>query len=132
MYEKIDHIGIAVSNLKEAIKIYSEKFGLPCSGIEELAERKVKIALFPVGESKIELLQSTSPDGTIAKFIEKRGEGIQHIAFRVDDLEAVLTRLTEKGIQPIDEKPRSGVGGTKIAFIQPKSMCGVLIELVQK
>jgi len=132
MIQKIDHIGIAVKSIDEALKIYTEMLGLKVTGIETVEEQKVKTAFIPVGESEIELLESTSPDGPIAKFIEKRGEGIQHIALRVDNLEAKLKELKEKGVRLIDEHPRPGAGGAKIAFIHPKDTKGVLIELCER
>lgn len=132
MIQKIDHIGVAVKSIDESMKVYTEILGLKVTGIETVEEQKVKTAFIPVGESKIELLESTSPDGPIAKFIEKRGEGIQHIALRVDNLEAKLKELREKGVRLIDENPRLGAGGAKIAFIHPKDTKGVLIELCER
>jgi lactoylglutathione lyase/methylmalonyl-CoA/ethylmalonyl-CoA epimerase len=132
MIQKIDHIGIAVKSIDEALKFYTETLGLKCSGVEEVAEQRVKTAFIPSGDSEIELLESTSEDGPIAKFIEKRGEGIQHIALRVDDIEKALEELKAKGVVMIDEKPRYGAGGAKIAFIHPKSTKGVLLELCQR
>lgn len=132
MIQKIDHLGIAVKSIDAAMKVYTDILGLKVTGIETVEEQKVKTAFIPVGESTIELLESTSPDGPIAKFIEKRGEGIQHIALRVDNLEAKLKELKEKGVRFIDEKPRIGAGGAKIAFIHPKDTKGVLIELCER
>lgn len=132
MIQKIDHLGIAVKSIDAAMKVYTDILGLKVTGIETVEEQKVKTAFIPVGESKIELLESTSPDGPIAKFIEKRREGIQHIALRVDNLEAKLKELKEKGVRLIDEKPRIGAGGAKIAFIHPKDTKGVLIELCER
>lgn len=132
MIQKIDHLGIAVKSIDAAMKVYTDILGLKVTGIETVEEQKVKTAFIPVGESKIELLESISPDGPIAKFIEKRGEGIQHIALRVDNLEAKLKELKEKGVRLIDEKPRIGAGGAKIAFIHPKDTKGVLIELCER
>ncbi|NLL61599.1 MAG: methylmalonyl-CoA epimerase [Candidatus Atribacteria bacterium] len=131
MFKKIEHIGVAVKNIKDSLHIFQDIMGMECSGIEEVEEQKVKTACLPIGESKIELLESTSPEGTIAKYIEKRGEGIHHIALEVDDLNAVLTDLKKKGVELIDREPRYGVGGTKIAFLHPKSTNGVLIELCE-
>jgi len=128
---KIDHIGIAVKNLEEGSKIY-EILGIVSAGTEEVAEQKVRVSFFPVGDSEIELLESTAPDGPIAKYIEKNGEGIQHIALRVENLEEALAELKAKGIRLIDEKPRYGAGGAKIAFIHPKATGGVLLELSQR
>ncbi len=128
---KIDHIGIAVKNLEEGSKIY-EILGIVSAGTEEVAEQKVRVSFFPVGDSEIELLESTAPDGPIAKYIEKNGEGIQHIALRVENIEEALAELKAKGVRLIDEKPRYGAGGAKIAFIHPKATGGVLLELSQR
>lgn len=128
---KIDHIGIAVKNLAESSKLY-ELLGIKSTGTEEVAEQKVKVAFFPVGDSEVELLESTVPDGPIARYIEKNGEGIQHIALRVDDLEAALAELKAKGVRLIDEKPRYGAGGARIAFVHPKSFGGILLELSER
>ena len=130
--QKIDHIGIAVSNLDEALKDYTEKLGLSCEHIEEVAEQKVRVGFLPVGESNLELVESTDPEGPIGRFIAKRGEGIHHIAVAVKDFEAMLVELKEKGIRLIDEKPRAGAHGAKVAFVHPKSTHGILLELVQK
>jgi methylmalonyl-CoA/ethylmalonyl-CoA epimerase len=127
----LDHIGIAVKSLAESSKLY-ELLGIKSTGTEEVAEQKVKVAFFPVGDSEVELLESTSPDGPIAKHIEKNGEGIQHIALRVDDIEAALAELKAKGVRLIDEKPRYGAGGARIAFVHPKSTGGVLLELSER
>lgn len=132
MIKKINHIGVAVKDLNEAIKFYEENLGLEIEGIEEVKEQKVKVAFIPVGESRIELLQSTDPDGPVAKFIGKRGEGIHHIALEVDHIEDFLQKLKEKGVQLIDEKPRVGAHGMKIAFLHPRSAKGVLLELCEK
>ena len=128
---KIDHIGIAVKNLEESARLY-EMLGIQSTGSEVVAEQKVKVSFFPVGDSEIELLESTSPDGPIARYIEKNGEGIQHLALRVDDIEAALEELKANGIRLIDEKPRYGAGGAKIAFVHPKSTGGILLELSQR
>lgn len=132
MIKKVDHIGLAVKSIEEARKFYEEVLGLKVTGIEEVEEQKVKTAFIPVGESEIELLESTSEDGPIAKFIEKRGEGIHHIALQVDDIEKALEELKKKGIQLIDEVSRYGAGGAKIAFVHPKSANGVLLELCER
>ncbi len=132
MIKKINHIGVAVKDLNEAIKFYEENLGLEIEGIEEVKEQKVKVAFIPVGESRIELLQSTDPDGPVAKFIGKRGEGIHHIALEVDHIEDFLQKLKEKWVQLIDEKPRVGAHGMKIAFLHPRSAKGVLLELCEK
>lgn len=128
----IEHIGIAVRNLEESIKFYEKTFGLKCYGIEEVKDQKVRTAFFKVGQTKIELLESTDPDGPIAKFIEKKGEGVHHIAFAVKNIEAALSESGGKGIQLIDKQPRKGAEGLDIAFLHPKSTYGVLIELCQK
>jgi methylmalonyl-CoA/ethylmalonyl-CoA epimerase len=129
---KVDHIGIAVKDLKEALKFYEEILGIKCVNTEVVEEQKVKVAFLPIGDTEVELLESTEEDGPIAKFIEKRGEGIQHIAYRVEDIEKTIKELKEKGIRMIDEKPRYGAGGAKIAFLHPKSTYGVLIELCER
>jgi methylmalonyl-CoA/ethylmalonyl-CoA epimerase len=131
MLKKVDHIGIAVKDLAEAMKFY-EAMGLKCTATETVEEQKVKVAFFPCGDSEVELLESTSPDGPIAKFIEKNGPGIQHLAFKVDNIEKALAELKEKGFRLIDEKPRYGAGGAKIAFIHPKTSFGVLVELSER
>lgn len=128
----IEHLGIAVKNLDESIKFYEDIFGLKCYAIEEVADQKVKTAFFQIGQTKIELLESTDPDGPIGKFIEKRGEGIHHIAFATKGLEESIIQLKAKGIKLIDEKPRKGAEGLSIAFIHPKSTFGVLTELCEK
>ena len=132
MVLKVDHIGIAVSNLEESLKLYTDVLGLKLHGTETVAEQKVKVAFLPLGDTEIELLESTEPDGPIAKFIEAKGQGIQHIALKVDDIEKALVDLKEKGMRLIDEKPRYGAGGAKIAFLHPKSTNGVLLELCQR
>lgn len=132
MVSKVDHIGIAVSNLDEAIKLYKDVMELELHGTEVVEEQKVKVAFLPVGDTEIELLESTSKEGPIAKFIEAKGQGIQHIAFRVDDIEAALEEMKAKGMRLIDEKPRYGAGGARIAFLHPKSTNGVLIELCER
>jgi methylmalonyl-CoA/ethylmalonyl-CoA epimerase len=129
---KVDHIGVAVKSIDAAKQLYSGLFGLIHAGNETVAEQKVTTAFFPVGDTEVELLESTSPDGPIAKHLEKKGEGVQHIAFRVENIEEALAELKAKGVQLIDEKPRRGAGGAKIAFLHPKSTFGVLIELCEK
>ncbi|BDD09170.1 methylmalonyl-CoA epimerase [Fulvitalea axinellae] len=128
----IEHIGIAVKDLDAAIKHYEEVFGMKCYAVEEVAEQKVKTAFFQVGDAKIELLESTAEDGPIGKFIEKRGEGIHHLAFAVKDIEANLAEAEEKGTRLIDKTPRKGAEGLDIAFLHPKSTFGVLTELCEK
>ncbi|MFO7557456.1 MAG: methylmalonyl-CoA epimerase [Desulfobacterales bacterium] len=129
---KIDHLGIAVNKIEDGKKFWTDVLGLEFEGSETVAEQKVTTAFFPVGESEVELLESTAPDGPISKYIEKRGEGIQHIAFRVENIEAALEELKAKGIRLIDEKPRKGAGGAKIAFLHPKATNGVLVELCER
>ena len=132
MIKKIDHIGVAVKNLNEAMRLYSESLGLEIEETEEVKEQRVKVAFIPVGESRIELIESTDPNGPIAKFIERRGEGIHHIALEVDHIEDALQKLKERGVQLIDEKPRIGAHKMKIAFLHPRSAKGVLLELCEK
>lgn len=129
---KVDHIGIAVKSIDAALKFYSELLGLKLEGEETIAEQKVKTVFLPLGDIEIELLESTAPDGPIAKFIETRGEGIQHIAFAVDNIEEALQELEDKNFRLIDHKPRMGAGGKKIAFLHPKDSGGVLVELCEK
>ncbi len=131
MFRKIDHVGIAVKDLDEAIKVW-EGLGLKVEEIEEVPDQKVRTAIIHVGESRIELLEPTAEDSPIAKFIAKRGEGIHHIALGVDDIEGHLEKLRERGYRLIDEKPRVGAGGAKIAFVHPKAVTGVLLELCQR
>jgi methylmalonyl-CoA/ethylmalonyl-CoA epimerase len=129
---KVDHIGVAVKSIDDAKKLYHDLLGLPHAGSETVQEQKVTTAFFPVGDTEVELLESTAPDGPIAKYLEKRGEGVQHVAFRVDNIEEALAELKAKGVQLIDEKPRRGAGGAMIAFLHPKSTYGVLVELCQR
>lgn len=125
----IEHIGIAVKDLQSAMKFYEDVLGLECYAIEEVTEQKVKTAFFRIGETKIELLESTDPEGPLGKFIEKRGEGIHHIALAVEDVKAALNEMAEKGVQLIDKQPRKGAEGLSIGFLHPKSNFGVLTEL---
>ncbi len=128
----IEHIGIAVKSIEESKKYYEEVLGLKCYSIEEVADQKVKTAFFQVGDTKIELLESTSPDGPIGKFIEKKGEGMHHLAFAVDNASEALQDVGEKGLQLIDKVSRNGAEGLKIGFLHPKSTHGVLTELCSK
>ena len=128
----IEHIGIAVIDLDEAIKYYEEILGLECYAIEEVADQKVRTAFFMVGETKIELLQSTDPEGPVGKFIEKRGQGIHHIAFAMPDVSEALKNAGKKGIQLIDKTSRKGAEGLNIGFLHPKSTFGVLTEFCGK
>ena len=127
----IEHIGIAVADLKASIELFEKVLGQKCYNIEEVTDQKVKTAFFKVGETKIELLQSTDPEGPIGKFIEKKGEGIHHIAFAVRGIENRLKQVSETGIRLIDTQPRKGAEGLDIAFLHPKSTNGVLIELCE-
>ncbi len=131
MLQKINHIGIAVQSLDATLPFYRDVLRMPFAGIEEVAEQKVRVAMLGVGESKIELLEPTSDDSPVAKFLEKNGQGIHHIAYEVDDIEASIASLIADGARMIDETPRNGAHGTRIAFIHPKSSNGVLTELCQ-
>jgi methylmalonyl-CoA/ethylmalonyl-CoA epimerase len=132
MVNKVDHIGIAVKNLDDALNFYENILGLKSSGTEVVEEQKVRVAFMPIGDSEVELLESTEEDGPIAKYIAKNGEGVQHIAYSVDNIEEAIEEMKEKGIRMIDEKPRYGAGGAKIAFCHPKFTHGVLIELTER
>jgi methylmalonyl-CoA/ethylmalonyl-CoA epimerase len=127
----IEHIGIAVNSLTDAISYYEKVLGLKCYSIEEVADQKVKTAFFKLGDTKIELLESTDTEGAISKFIEKRGEGIHHIAFAVDNIESALSDVSKEGVKLIDQAPRKGAEGLSIAFLHPKSTLGVLTELCE-
>ncbi|MBU8849209.1 MAG: methylmalonyl-CoA epimerase [Desulfobacterales bacterium] len=129
---KIDHLGIAVSSIDEKKNFWIDAMGLKLEGTETVEAQKVTTAFLPVGESEVELLESTSEDGPIAKYINKKGEGIQHVAFRVENIEEALAELKEKGVQLIDQTPRKGAGGAKIAFLHPKATSGVLVELCER
>ncbi|MFY9116668.1 MAG: methylmalonyl-CoA epimerase [Bacteroidales bacterium] len=131
MIKHIEHIGIAVKSLETAIPFYENVLGLTCYAVEEVKDQKVKTAFFKVGETKIELLESTDPEGPIGKFIEKRGEGVHHIAYATEGLSERLTLLEEKGIRLIDKTPRKGAEGLHIAFLHPKDTFGVLTELCE-
>jgi methylmalonyl-CoA/ethylmalonyl-CoA epimerase len=128
----IDHIGIAVKSIEQAGKFYTEMLGLKIQDIENVAEQKVNVAFLPITDSEVELLESTEPDGPVAKYIDARGEGVQHIAFRVENIEEALNELKEKGVRVIDQTPRNGAGGARIAFIHPKETNGVLVELCER
>ena len=128
----IDHLGIAVSSIAERTCFWADLLGLLLTGSETVPAQKVTTAFFPVGESEVELLESTTPDSPIAKYLEKRGEGIHHVAFRVENLDVALEELKAKGVRLIDEKPRKGAGGAMIAFIHPKETNGVLIEICER
>ena len=128
----IDHIGIAVKSIEQAGKFYSEHLGLKIEDIENVADQKVNVAFIPITDSEVELLQSTDPDGPVAKYIDAKGEGVQHIAFRVDNIKEALEELKAKGVRLIDQEPRKGAGGAKIAFIHPKETNGVLVEICER
>jgi methylmalonyl-CoA/ethylmalonyl-CoA epimerase len=127
----IEHIGIAVNSIADAIPFYEKVLGLKCYNIEEVADQKVKTAFFMIGQTKIELLESTDPEGPIGKFIEKRGEGIHHIAFAVENIEESLREAESAGVKLIDVAPRRGAEGMSIAFLHPKSTAGVLTEFCE-
>jgi methylmalonyl-CoA/ethylmalonyl-CoA epimerase len=129
--QKISHIGIAVRDLDQQVAFYQDKMGLELLGFEEVQDQQVKVAIFKVGESNIELLTPTSPESPIAKFLDKRGEGIHHLAYASDGLEALLGTLEDKGVDLIDKKPREGAHGARIAFLHPRSTFGVLTELCE-
>lgn len=128
----IDHIGIAVEQLDQVTRFYNEILGLESHGVEHVAEQKVNVAFLPIKDSELELLESTDPDGPISRFIKSKGQGIQHIAFRVENIEDALAELKQKGVRLIDEQPRIGAGGARIAFIHPKETHGVLVELCER
>lgn len=129
---KIDHLGIAVNSMEEGKNFWTDVLGLEFEGDETVVEQKVNTGFFPVGESEVELLESTSPDGPVAKFIAKKGTGFQHVAFRVANIEEALAELKEKNIKLIDQEPRIGAGGARIAFLHPKATGGVLVELCER
>jgi methylmalonyl-CoA/ethylmalonyl-CoA epimerase len=128
---KIDHIGVATNNIEEAVTFYQRGLGLGVEGIEEVADQKVRVAMLPIGESRVELLEPTAPDSPISKFLAKRGPGIHHIAVAVEDIHQALEHLRREGARLIDEQPRTGAGGCLVAFVHPSSSGGVLVELVQ-
>ena len=130
--KNIDHIGIAVNNIQESLSFWQTSLGIEPHGTQEVSQQKLRTAFLPVGDTEIELLEATSADSSIAKFIEKHGEGLHHIAIRVDDIEAALAELKAKGIQLIDETPRNGAGGARIAFVHPRATHGVLLELCER
>ncbi len=132
MIKKIDHIAIAVHDLDSSLKFYTDVLGLENAGIEEIADQKVRLAMLPIGDTHIELLEPTTEDSPIAKFLEKKGEGMHHIAFRVENLAGELIRMEEMGVELIDKIPKTGAGGNQVAFLHPKSTFGVLMELVNK
>ncbi len=131
MTDKINHIGIAVKNLENAIPFYRDQLGMTLEGTEEVAEQKVRVAFLKVGESRIELLEPTAADSPVARFLEKTGEGIHHLAYEVEDIEVALAELKRKAVRLIDETPRRGAHGSLIAFLHPKATGGVLTEICQ-
>jgi methylmalonyl-CoA/ethylmalonyl-CoA epimerase len=128
---KIDHLGIAVRSIDEASRFYRDALGLECTGTEEVPDQKVRVAFFPIGDTRIELLEPTADDSPIAKFLAKKGPGLHHIAYRVADLPATLAALKSAGVRLIDESPRPGAHGMQIAFAHPNSTSGVLTEFCQ-
>jgi methylmalonyl-CoA/ethylmalonyl-CoA epimerase len=132
MITGVDHIAIAVENLEDAVKLYEKVLGIKPEQITPFDPQKVKVAIFKVGETKIELISPLSPESAVTKFLQKRGEGLHHIAFKVDKIEEALNTLKREGIRLVDEQPRLGVEGAKVAFLHPKSLKNVLIELCQK
>ncbi len=131
MISQIDHIGVAVRSLEERLALYRDVLGLAGIHVEDVPTENARVGFVPVGESEIELLESTTPDGVLARFIEKRGEGIHHIALRVDDCAATLARLRNAGVRTIDETPRPGARGSRVGFVHPGATGGVLLELVE-
>lgn len=131
LFMKLEHIGIATHDLSEALKFWRDALGLDAIATEEVAEQRVRVAMLPVGEARIELLEATSDDSPIAKFLEKRGAGIHHIAVRVEDIRATLAQMKACGVRLIDEAPRTGADNCLVAFIHPSSAGGVLLELVE-
>lgn len=132
MINKIDHIGIAVENLEDTLKFYQNVLELNCTGIEEVQSQGVKVAFLPIGDTEIELLEGTNEESTINKYIEKKGQGIHHIALRVDSIDNEIARLKNEGIRLINDTPSYGAGGARVAFIHPKSTGGVLVELCER
>lgn len=129
---KLDHVGIAVKNLDETLKFYTDVLGLELSETEIVEEQKVKVAFLPIGDTEVELLESTADDGPIARYIERNGEGVQHLAFLVENIEEAISDMQAKGMRMIDEMPRYGAGGAKIAFMHPKDSYRVLVELCER
>jgi methylmalonyl-CoA/ethylmalonyl-CoA epimerase len=127
---KIDHIGVVVQDIRQALEAYEAALGLPLREVADMPDQKVRVAFLPVGESNVELVQPLTADSGIARFLEKRGEGVHHICLEVEDIEAAMARLREHGVELIDEAPRKGIHG-RVAFVHPKGMHGVLIELLE-
>ncbi len=132
MFVKIDHIGIAVRSLDQALRVYTGALGFTVGLVEEVADQGTRVALLPVGDSRLELLESMADDSPIARFIEKRGEGVHHICFLVEDIRQEVKRLKDAGIRLIDDNPRLGADGCLVAFVHPSSTGGVLVELAQR
>ncbi|MBI1806554.1 MAG: methylmalonyl-CoA epimerase [Ignavibacteria bacterium] len=132
MFRKVSHVGVAVKNLPDSIELFSKLFKINSVETEEVPDQKVRLSFFHVGDTSIELTEATAPDSPIARFIEKRGEGVHHLSFEVDDIRAEIKRLKDEGFQLIDEHPRLGAGGYWVAFIHPRSTNGVLVEISQK
>jgi methylmalonyl-CoA/ethylmalonyl-CoA epimerase len=130
--DRLDHIGIAVEKIDQALPFWEGTLGLVLHGTEEVVEQKVRTAFLPIGDTEVELLESMDPEGPIGKFIAAKGQGVQHLAFRVADIDASLAELKAKGVRLIDETPRYGAGGARIAFLHPKATGGVLIELCER
>ncbi|MCF7936808.1 MAG: methylmalonyl-CoA epimerase [Synergistales bacterium] len=128
----IDHIGVAVKSLDEALQFWRDTLGIECTGVEEVEEQKVKTAFLPVKDTEIELLEGTSEESPVSKYIAKKGEGMHHMAIRVDNIEEALKEMKEKGVRLIDEEPRYGAGGARIAFVHPKATGGILLELCER
>jgi methylmalonyl-CoA/ethylmalonyl-CoA epimerase len=129
---RLVHVGVAVKNLDDSVRVFSKLLGIDNVATEEVADQNVKLAFFPAGAASVELTEATSPGSAIARFIDKRGEGVHHLSFEVDDIRAELARLKASGFQLIDEQPRQGAGGYWIAFLHPKTTNGVLVEISQK
>jgi len=129
---KIDHLGVAVDSISGGQQLWTDALGIACEGSETVEEQGVTTAFFPVGESEVELLEPTSNESPVARFLSKKGPGIHHIAFQVEDIEAALAELKQKGLELIDEVPRIGAGGIRIAFIHPRATNGILIELCER
>lgn len=129
---RLDHVGIAVRSLAVALTPYTKGLGLTEAAVQEVPSEKVRVAFLPVGETRLELLEPTADDSPVARFLARRGEGIHHLCFQVDDLEATLAGLRRAGVELVDQKPRVGAGGSRVAFIHPRGMAGVLVELVEK
>ena len=132
MATRLAHVGIAVRNVRDASSLFSKLLGVPAGGVEEVPGQKVKTIFLPTEGGTIELLEPTSPDSTIARFLERRGEGVHHLSFEVDDVMAEITRLERLGFVLVDKQPRPGVAGSRVAFLHPKSTSGVLIEICEK